>query len=309
MVNLMYGKIKRELKRQAEKKTPNNLNQILSDSGVDMSVSQPSIKTSFWNSHVPRKVVAVAVAVVLFAVSAFGSITFFPFWSDETSTEKNNGFGLLLVSAAEDGEPYTVSVSGNTTMELPVKGVLQLHDVSSFTDKERRDFSEETFRTMCEYLRLYSEESRSRRITSNYNENVLLRYGCINDFSINGIDCDRLSEIEITLDGIGDIELDRTSLGGEPEYASKHFVIPAKQYIEFYSNRNENEEGMCIFWNWSSELFEMLTEDPNFPLSSIKDIITFTVKYNDGTTDSFTVEISFEDSGEMHAVYSKTKQD
>ncbi len=303
----MYGKIKREIKRQAEKKTPDNLNEILSVSGIDMSVSQPGIKVSFWNSYVPRKVVAVAVAVVLLVVSAFGSVTFLPFWSDDTSHKSNNSFGLLLVSAAEDGEPYTVSVSGNTTMELPVKGILQLYDVSTLTDEERTGFAEETFRTMCEDLKLYSEENRSRRITSNYNETILLRYGCINDFSINGIDCDRLSEIEITLDGIGDIELDRTSLGGESEYASKHFVIPAKQYIELYGNRNENEQGMCIFWNWSSELFEMLNEDPNIPLSSIKDIITFTVKYNDGITDSFTVEISFEDSGEMNAVYSKTK--
>lgn len=307
MVNLMYGKIKREIKRQAEKKTPDNLNDILSASGIDMSVPQPSVKSSFWNSYVPRKVVAVAVAVVLLVVSAFGSVTFLPFWPDDTSHKSNNSFGLLLVSAAEDGEPYTVSVSGNTTMELPVKGILQLYDVSTLTDEERSDFAEETFRTMCEDLKLYSEENRSRKITSNYNETILLRYGCINDFSINGIDCDRLSEIEITLNGIGDIELDRTSLGGEPEYASKHFVIPAKQYVELYGNRNENEQGMCIFWNWSSELFDMLNENPSLPLSYIKDIITFTVKYTDGTSDSFTVEIFFDDSGEMHAVYSKTK--
>jgi len=307
MVNLMYGKIKREIKRQAEKKTPDNLNEILSVSGIDMSIPQSSVKSSFWNSYVPRKVVAVAVAVVLLVVSAFGSVTFLPFWPDDTSHKSNNSFGLLLVSAAEDGEPYTVSVSGNTTMELPVKGILQLYDVSTLTDEERSDFAEETFRTMCEDLKLYSEENRSRRITSNYNESILLRYGCINDFSINGIDCDRLSEIEITLDGIGDIELDRTSLGGESEYTSKHFVIPAKQYVELYGNRNENEQGMCIFWNWSSELFDMLNENPSLPLSSIKDIITFTVKYTDGTSDSFTVEIFFDDSGEMHAVYSKTK--
>jgi len=303
----MYGKIKREIKRQAEKKTPDNLNEILSVSGIDMSIPQSSVKSSFWNSYVPRKVVAVAVAVVLLVVSAFGSVTFLPFWPDDTSHKSNNSFGLLLVSAAEDGEPYTVSVSGNTTMELPVKGILQLYDVSTLTDEERSDFAEETFRTMCEDLKLYSEENRSRRITSNYNESILLRYGCINDFSINGIDCDRLSEIEITLDGIGDIELDRTSLGGESEYTSKHFVIPAKQYVELYGNRNENEQGMCIFWNWSSELFDMLNENPSLPLSSIKDIITFTVKYTDGTSDSFTVEIFFDDSGEMHAVYSKTK--
>ncbi len=303
----MYGKIKREIKRQAEKKTPDNLNEILSVSGIDMSIPQSSVKSSFWNSYVPRKVVAVAVAVVLLVVSAFGSVTFLPFWPNDTSHKSNNSFGLLLVSAAEDGEPYTVSVSGNTTMELPVKGILQLYDVSTLTDEERSDFAEETFRTMCEDLKLYSEENRSRRITSNYNESILLRYGCINDFSINGIDCDRLSEIEITLDGIGDIELDRTSLGGESEYTSKHFVIPAKQYVELYGNRNENEQGMCIFWNWSSELFDMLNENPSLLLSAIKDIITFTVKYNDGTSDSFTVEISFDDSGEMHAVYSKTK--
>ncbi len=307
MVNLMYGKIKREIKRQAEKKTPDNLNEILSVSGIDMSIPQSSVKSSFWNSYVPRKVVAVAVAVVLLVVSAFGSVTFLPFWPDDTSHKSNNSFGLLLVSTAEGGEPYTVSVSGNTTMELPVKGILQLYDVSTLTDEERSDFAEETFRTMCEDLKLYSEENRSRRITSNYNESILLRYGCINDFSTNGIDCDRLSEIEITLDGIGDIELDRTSLGGESEYTSKHFVIPAKQYVELYGNRNENEQGMCIFWNWSSELFDMLNENPSLPLSAIKDIITFTVKYNDGTSDSFTVEISFDDSGEMHAVYSKTK--
>lgn len=303
----MYGKIKRELKRQAKKKTPDNFNEILSVSGVDISASQPGIKESFWNSYVPRKVFAAAVVIVLVATTVFGSIGLYPLWSDDNSNINNNSFGLLLVSAAEDGEPYTVSVSGNTTMELPVNGILQLYDVSSLTDEERSDFAEDTFRTMCEDLKLYSEESISRRITSNYNQNILLRYGCINDFSINGIDCDRLSEIEITLDGIGDIELDLTSVGGEPEYASKHFVISAKEYTELYGKRNENEQGMCIFWNWSSELFEMLNEAPYIPLSSIKDIITFTVRYKDGTTDSFTVEITFEDSGEMHAVYSKTK--
>lgn len=82
-------------------------------------------------------------------------------------------------------------------------------------------------------------------------------------------------------------------------FINHKFTLTGEQLIE--SQKNYNEYGYSCEWIATPEVFERYDGKygKNFDASSIKDIITFTFEYNDGTTESVSVNISFDDYGHM----------
>lgn len=77
-----------------------------------------------------------------------------------------------------------------------------------------------------------------------------------------------------------------TVLGKELQYAIDNgFCLP---------------KGYIFGWNITNSLLEEFAADENFDLSNIKDTITFTVNYLDGTTEQASVDLSFDKDGYMH---------
>lgn len=71
----------------------------------------------------------------------------------------------------------------------------------------------------------------------------------------------------------------------------------------FYSKgRGKYEENKGYFLNWtpSFELKTAIGNNPNFDLSQIKDTITFTVEFNDGTVKTASLDLYFDSDGYMH---------
>lgn len=58
--------------------------------------------------------------------------------------------------------------------------------------------------------------------------------------------------------------------------------------------------GYDLRWKSSYQLSEAIGNDLNFDLSEIKDTITFTIEYNDGTTQTGCVNLYFDRDGYMH---------
>lgn len=59
-------------------------------------------------------------------------------------------------------------------------------------------------------------------------------------------------------------------------------------------------KGYCLNWNRSYELYDAIGNDLNFDLSQIKDTITFTVEFNDGTVQTASLNLYFDSDGYMH---------
>ena len=58
--------------------------------------------------------------------------------------------------------------------------------------------------------------------------------------------------------------------------------------------------GYFLSWEPSTELFNAIAENPDFDLSQIKDTITFTVTFNDGSVKTASLNLYFDKDGYMH---------
>lgn len=59
-------------------------------------------------------------------------------------------------------------------------------------------------------------------------------------------------------------------------------------------------KGYELFWNISDEVYQAIGKEPNFDLSQIRDTITFTVEFNDGTIQTANLNLYFDSDGYMH---------
>ena len=219
-------------------------------------------------------------------------------------TNNDTAFGLMVVSA--DDTIYTVSEK--TTVQLPVKAMLRVEDIRNVSSAQRDAFQENMVMEMEKYLNYDDKNLNGYGYRCHPTETAIIYYGYMNDFVLNGIDTDNLSQIKISLNGIGELEINNQSYGDGLNQYGKEFVISAEEYKNIYADRTEEAGGMRIGWMFGSELINMFTVNPATPLSSINDTITFKVEYIDGSCDSYDIEICFNDSGEMSAVYKKSNQ-
>ena len=59
-------------------------------------------------------------------------------------------------------------------------------------------------------------------------------------------------------------------------------------------------KGYKLFWGVTDDLYKSIGNDLNFDLTQIKDTITFTVEFNDGKTQTASLNLYFDSDGYMH---------
>ncbi len=72
------------------------------------------------------------------------------------------------------------------------------------------------------------------------------------------------------------------------------------RYGEMGLGRHKVCKGYWLTWEISDELVSAISENPDFDLSQIKDTITFTVEFNDGTVKTASIDLYFDSDGYMH---------
>ena len=80
-------------------------------------------------------------------------------------------------------------------------------------------------------------------------------------------------------------------------------VLRRSQKSGFYTKgkkKHEINKGYALSWEISEELAIAVDNDPNFDLSQIKDTITFTVEFYDGTVKTASIDLYFDSDGYMH---------
>lgn len=59
-------------------------------------------------------------------------------------------------------------------------------------------------------------------------------------------------------------------------------------------------KGYDLFWGITNDVYQAIGNDLNFDLSQIKDTITFTVEFDDGTVKTASINLFFDSNGYMH---------
>ncbi len=244
---------------------------------------------------------------ILSVAAAFALILGWGMFAPSSNTDgplNVGNFGVMVVSAAEL-EQVVYEVYDDTTVQLPVKAMLKVADIRNMNEDEAYAFQENMVMEMEKHLNFDDKSLGSYGYRCHPTQNAIVYYGYMNSFMLGGIDADRLSEIEINLDGVGELEINNMSFGGELNEYGKNFVISAEEYKNVYADRTDNTGNFCIGWMFGEELVDMFDNNPDAPLSDIEDTVTFTARYDDGTSEQFDIVISFGEDGVMNAAYSK----
>lgn len=303
----MYKNVKKQLINEAHNLTPDVSSVIFDEYNSKNTGCDCALSGVF--RPILRRCTAVILSLVLVAVSVLGFLRFTAL-SPEPSEKKTPGISLIIVSAAEnDEERYEVSVCGNVTMELPIRGLLIINELKENSESEIAALSHEAHKKMKEYLKMDEDENTSKFVQIHPAQNVLVAFGCLNDFLLDGIDAQALSDIHISLEGSGILRIENLSQaffdGRFQETIGKEFVISAEEFKAKYSPKSNSGKGMHIQWTLDGEFVSTFADNPKPAASSVKETVTFTVNYKNGSSESFQVIISFDENGEMRAIYKK----
>lgn len=101
-------------------------------------------------------------------------------------------------------------------------------------------------------------------------------------------------DVENNGTGLGIIEGHKFELTGEE--------LTASQDSKVYEGGTKHKvnKGYNLNWEPSDELYNAIGNDLDFDLSQIKDTITFTVEFNDGTIKTASLKLYFDSDGYMH---------
>lgn len=198
-------------------------------------------------------------------------------------------YGVVLLVATSSNDPGTELVENLT---LPMNYLLRVRDLRGLSEAERDIIINEE-RKFCNSQSNSSLLEAGVRYTHNMpRENYVIsfiRTGC---FRLKIEDYEQVESISIKC----------TTKYGMVDVRSSNYPWPKGWDVEIQPEDISDyylERPLEINWKYTTELLYALDEDPTMPLSSFSDIVTFTVKFLDGTVKETMVQIMIQDDGQF----------
>lgn len=260
------------------------------------------------NSLIKTGVGALALTLVLSAAFGFsGHIDRFEQNAEPLVNESSNNISLvnkgfaIIADCAYDTSKEIKSSDKNFNVSIPVGGFLDVKDTSAMSEDEVNKIS---YELKTKLQKLYGTDTdwhisgNSDFISSVYFATsgklklILPKNSDADSVVLSCTDNGNLMiSDETKLSKIGYVDTIKTG---------SSITVTADEYKKMYGD----SEGMFINWKPSDELNKILSDNTNTDLSGISDIITGTVNYTDGTSEIFTIAITFDSEGILHAYYS-----
>ena len=222
----------------------------------------------------------------------------------ETETEKavNKAFSVVVASAAENTEVF--EINKEIGVSIPFGGLLYVKDTSNMSRTEINKIADDTQSVLIEHY-----DERDNWSVTGIEGDTAVYFASFEYLRLNIADADAVEEITLSCGEYGKLMIsDRTRLGNIHQWhktirAGKEIAITGEEYESSYAE----DKGMIIKWQPSEELQKALSENPATPLSQVSDEITGVIRYVDGSEESFTISLSFDDDGILKADYSYNK--
>ncbi len=221
----------------------------------------------------------------------------------------NKNYSLIVANAAEaafTGEESAYDIFEFTTESnfiIPVAGILQITDISGMTPHEISYVSHKL------HLRLEEKfgENKSFSIKGSEIQPYAVHFGTLGRLAVKAEDSSALESIVISCTNEGKLtvsDIYAAAMGDSQSFLAsfkegQEITVSGEEYMKRYNK----EEGMHFDWFPSPETEEMLRRNPDTPLSEINDKITVTINYIDGTSEQFTLTLSFDNDGILTMIY------
>ena len=212
-----------------------------------------------------------------------------PSSGEELPNDVKQNFDVVLLVATSPDDPGTELVENLT---LPMNYFLRVRDLRGLSKTEREKIINEE-REFCQEQSNSSLAGASVRYIRNMpRENYVISFVRTGCFRLKIEDYEQVESIRIAC----------TTKYGQVDVQWHEPYGPKGQEVELYpENISEwdKQRGLRINWQYTSELLFALDEDPSMPLSSFSDIVTFTVRFLDGTVQESRVRVAIREDGEI----------
>ncbi len=217
--------------------------------------------------------------------------------TSETGNALNKNFCLIVANAATATE---TTLAKESNISAPMGGILFVKDTRGMSDL---DINKIPYELKVKLQALYGTES-GWEIHGESGETALY-FGTMDHIRIKLDNPDTVEKITLSCTENGNLTVgDETLIASPGAYiqtvkTGKTIIVTGEEYKIVYAQN----DGMTFDWFVSETLKETLKANPAMPLSEISDLITGTVTYTDGTQDSFTLTLTFDNDGNLTTRY------
>jgi hypothetical protein len=214
-----------------------------------------------------------------------------PIATDTTNTtEKDN--------IVQTGNVYFLSATKDTAelmpmqanMTLPWDHMIRVRSLKGMTEEQKRQIRSEENSMMHAFRGKYQGLVGEGRYEYFEGEDVIIHHWSagrasvilMNGSNVKSVDCESLGVLEV---GRGTSNLTKDYTIGKGEYA---VTIPA------------NSMRITLNCRMSEETHKYFEENPETPLSTIRDTVTLTINYKNGTKEIVVIDVTVDDDGQIY---------
>lgn len=209
----------------------------------------------------------------------------------------NKNFSLIVANAATATE---TTIDKESNVSVPLGGILFVKDTRGMSDL---DINKIPYELKVKLQALYGTES-GWKIHGESGETALY-FGTMDHIRIKLDNPDSVEKITLSCTANGQLTIgDETLIASLGEYVQTVktgdvITVTGEEYKTAYAKN----DGMTFDWFVSETLKNTLKAAPATPLSSVNDVITGVITYTDGTQESFTLTLTFDDDGNLTSSY------
>ena len=240
-----------------------------------------------------------------------------PSVSDTEETAAPNaarGFTLLVASAADVQPGDTLIKAGhNSGVKLPISGQLVIENVSGMNEEEKSLYHNQLNEKLFGDWQISKTEYH---IGGAESENYIGSLAFQGKFIVFADDADALETIEMNCGANGQLVIMPAMWHGKmPAFGREWFAavkggqsltVSAQEYTDVYLNNDVDEAtgaetpiGMYVSYDLSEAFLNEKELNPDLGYEQFTDEITFRAVYNDGSENSYTFLLTFDETGAL----------
>ena len=203
---------------------------------------------------------------------------------EDTIVQTGNVY--FLTATAESAELTPVQAN----MILPWDHMFYVRNLKGATEEERLDAIEEERLAQIAFHEKYAVRIGEGRYSTYYSENAVIRYYIAGRASLILLNNGQTESVDRETTGVLDV-------GGRYSVLQEDYTIGKGEYAVTIPGGSRQIYLDCNMTEGTRKIFE---ENPETPLSTIRDTVTITINYKNGTREIVMIDITVDDNGQVY---------
>ena len=203
---------------------------------------------------------------------------------EDTIVQTGNVY--FLTATAESAELTPVQAN----MILPWDHVFYVRNLKGATEEERLDAIEEDHLAQIAFREKYAVRIGEGRYSTYYSENAVIRYYIAGRASLILLNNGQIESVDRETTGVLDV-------GGRYSMLQEDYTVGKGEYAVTIPGGSRQIYLDC---NMTEETRKIFEENPETPLSTIRDTVTITINYKNGTREIVMIDITVDDNGQVY---------